>query len=214
MPNGIGTPQKTEAALRTQGTLVMREREIFLHQGFVGDVAQFVDEFGKENGEFTNYVGVPHEALGTQDYAVENPRATFWKDSATPDWRFTPTGAGTFDGAFPESTSVIRLDTPPPHYAYLMGLVEIGTSNNVLAVAPTDINGRPRGRTTIWYTSRLGDVKLHYFTPAMRMKVRGRVRIAVETETNAPIEFGPVAVHIAAFEMLTAASWDTNVTAV
>ena len=213
MPNGIGVPALVEGALRSQGTIYLRERELFLHKDYVTDVAKFVGEFGSENGEFTNFVGPPHEALGTQDYAVENPRLSFWKD-ANSDWRFTPTGPGTFDGAFPEAATVIRLDTPPPHYAYLFGLVEIGTTNNVLAVAPTDVNGRPRGRTTVWYSSRMGDIKLHYYTPAMRMKAGGRVRIAVEAESAAPIELCPLAVHIAPFEMLTAADWTGNVTAV
>ena len=88
MPNGTATTaSKTEGALRTQGTVTLRNRDLFLHAGYVGDISGFVDEFGRENGEFTNYVGVPHEALGTQDYAVENPRVSFWKDSATADWR-------------------------------------------------------------------------------------------------------------------------------
>ena len=219
MANGTPAPQAggpnlAEATLRSLGTIVLRERNLFLHDGYVGDIAGFASEYQRDNSEFTNFVGPPHMALGTQDYALENPPTSFWKDSGTVDWRYTPTGLDTFDNVFPESAAAIRLDTPPPHYAYLFGLVEIGSTNNLHRVAPTDVNGKARGRTTVWYTSRLGDVKVHYWTPAMRMKIRGRIRVQVEAETAAQMELAPLAVHIAPYEMLTATDWAAYVTAV
>lgn len=200
MPVDVRLVRKT---LEQLGTFFWEGKEVNLYAGYEDEVAKFIDEYLTENPEYT-FVGPPQLAEATSHITLDNAHPGIWKDSDTTDWKLTPTGLGTFNNVFPEESSkAIRLDTPPPHWAYLLGLVEIGSANNIVRIDFKSVNGKRRGRVTNILQSRIGELKVIRFNPGVKMKTRGYLDMDIEFETNVATEVMPLAVHILPFEIAT-----------
>ncbi len=149
------------------------------------------------------FVGMPHNAKETRDFALDAPCAEIWKDTSHADWKFTPTGLGTFDNIFPESAAYLNWDKDPDHHAYVASILEIGSANTMMRFLWQNINGKTsNGHFMIWQQSRLPSLKIYQQNPAIKLRENGQIRLDGEFEGTAEAEIVPGAVHILPHVML------------
>lgn len=190
--------------LKQLGTIFWEGREYNLYDGYEREITSFIDDYQKKYSE-KEFVGAPHMVESANHICLDNAHSGFWKDSATVDWAFTPTGLNTFDNVFPESaTTRIRVDTQvAPHWAYLLGFLDVGSANNLMRIEFRDVNGKARGRLTSALQTRIGDIKVIRINPGLTFRDRGTVDINAEYETATSTELIPLAVHLIPFEIAT-----------
>jgi hypothetical protein len=199
-------------ALNAIGVIVYNQRTIDLLKGHRDAIKKMVLDFGK--AEDMNFVGMPHQANNAREYAVDAAIADIWKDTASSDWKFTPTGFGTFDNIFPESAAFLKWDKDPNHWAYVASLLEIGSANNMFRFHYQNINGDTSlGRFMVWHQSRLPALKIYQHNPSIKLRENGQIRLDGEFEGTSEAEIAPVAVHILPHEILTSAAPEGFVTA-
>ncbi len=199
-------------ALNAIGIIVYNQRTIDLLKGHRNSIKTMVQEFAK--AQDFHFVGMPHQANNAREFAVDAASPEIWKDTNNADWKFTPTGLGTFDNVFPESAAFLKWDKDPDHWAYIASLLEIGSANNMMRLYYQNINGDTSlGRFMIWHQSRLPALKIYQHNPAIKLRENGQIRLDGEFEGTSEAEITPVAVHILPHEILTAVDMSAYVTA-
>ena len=197
------------------GSIVLQQRTVNLLEPYVPDIAATIDEYFAKNREYRDFAGTPELVTDVQQVAIDGPRTGFWKDSNTLDWRQSPTGQGTFDNIFPEAASAaIQLSTPPPHWLCQFGVMESGAGNNVANYRMTQVNGKLRGVVAMTIHERFAGIKVRRFTKGVILKERGDTNQDAESETTAPIEVIPLAVHVIPGEIAKATDVSGYVTTI
>ncbi len=208
----VSFEQTLKKALNAIGVIVYNERTLDLLKGHRDTVKQMVLDFAKQ--EDMAFVGMPHQANNAREFAVDAANPEMWKDTNNADWKFTPTGLGTFDNVFPESATFLKWDNEPNHWVYVASLLEIGSANNMMRFHYQNINGDTSlGRFMVWHQSRLPSLKIYQHNPAIKIRQNGQIRLDGEFEGTAQAEVTPVAVHILPHEILTNADMSGFVTA-
>ena len=188
-------------ALKQIGQVTFGQRDVNLYSGYEPEVTNFVNEFLTAHQDF-EFVGPPHLADSQKQVCLDGPNTTFWKVSTSSDWKVTPTGLGTLDNIFPESAAYIRLNTQTtPHWALLLGFVEVGSAGTVSRIDLSNVNGKIRGRSSRPFQSRIGDLKVFPLKPGVQLGDRGQIRVQMEFESTVDVEIIPLAVHIVPFEI-------------
>lgn len=199
-------------AVNAIGVIVYNQRTIDLFEGHKKIIRSMVEEYAdKEDFEF---VGMPHMSREARDFALDGPCAEMWKDTSHADWKFTPTGLGTFDNIFPESATYLKWDKDPNHHAYVANIMEIGSANTMMRFHYQNINGKTsNGLFMIWMQSRLPSLKIYQHNPAIKLRENGQIRLDGEFEGTAQAEIVPGAVHLLPHEMLVNTDLSGYVTA-
>jgi len=190
--------------LKTLGTVFWEGKEYNLYDGYEREIVSFIDDYLKKYTTM-EFKGAPHLAESQSHVVLDNAHQGFWKDSNITDWLFTPTGLNVFNDVFPEAVDTrIRVDTHvAPHWAYLLGFVEIGSANNLVRIEFRDVNGKKRPRLTSMLQSRLGELKIIRLKPGLRLEDRGTIDINAEYENASATELMPLALHLIPFEIAT-----------
>jgi len=194
------------------GKIWFEASEFDLFKGHRNNVLDLVREYTRVKD--MTFVGLGSFAETRNQCVIEAALEGMFKDSDSADWAFSATGVGTYDNVFPETGSyVVRLDEKPDHWMYLGGFVEVGGDNNLRRVYFADVNGKPRSRMQMQYSTRMGDLALHYINPGLYFKERGTFNIDMEFEQAMTVEIVPLAVHILPQEIAASSTPSTYVTA-
>ena len=211
----VANMETVERGLMAIGGITYAERDLNLYAPFKIEILKTVNEFLAKNRDYRVFVAAPELVEDVQQVCIDAPRNGLWKDADATDWRQTPTGIGMFDNVFPEAaTAAIQLSSPPPHWAMLFGLIEIGSANNILNVNLARVNGKPRGVAAMQNQVRLALLKARRFAKGLLFKDRGDLNLDVEFETTATTETYPLAVHILPGEIAKATAVQGYVTTI
>lgn len=204
-----------ERGLMAIGGITYAERDLNLYNPFKEDILKATNEYLSKNRDYRTFVAAPELVEDVQQVCIDGPRNGLWKDADATDWRQTPTGIGTFDNVFPEASSTaLQLSSPPPHWALLFGLIEIGSANNILNVNLARVNGKPRGVFALQNQVRLALLKARRLAKGLLFKDRGDLNLDVEFETTATTETYPLAIHILPGEIAKATAVQGYVTTI
>lgn len=185
-----------ENTLKSLGTMYWAEREFDLYGGHYGNIQDFLDEYLSKHTDL-KFVGAAHLAKGRSDCIIDPSHSHIWKNDATKDWKITPTGLDTEDEVFPETASkAVRLDEDPDHWAYQVGIIEIGSANNMVRMFWAKLNGDARAFQSLGHIARLGQLKFFKINPAIEYRMRGSFDIDMEFETTTETEIFPPGIHI------------------
>ena len=208
----MGFEKDLKKAINAIGVIVYNQRTIDLFKGHRATIGKMVQEY-MSTKDF-KFVGMPHQSQNARDFALDAPCAEIWKDTSHADWKFTPTGLGTFDNIFPESAAYLKWDKDPDHWAYIASLLEIGSANTMMRFLYQNINGNTGlGHFMVWQQSRLPALKIYQHNPAIKLRENGQIRLDGEFEGTAEAEIVPGAVHLLPHEMLVNTDLSGYVTA-
>jgi hypothetical protein len=199
-------------ALNAIGVFVYNQRTLDIFEGHKKIIRAMVEKYADSKN--FDFVGMPHNAKETRDFALDAPSAEMWKDTDNADWKFTPTGLGTFDNIFPESAAYLNWDKDPDHHAYIASILEIGSANNMMRMLWQNINGKTsNGHFMVWPQSRLPSLKIYQQNPGIKLRENGQIRLDGEFEGVATAEIVPGAVHILPHTILRSTALNGYVTA-